>query len=200
MSERRAVTVVLAAGAGLRLGGVAKALLRGGDGASFLSIIAARAAQGGAPVAVVVVGEPHREATEREARRLGLCVAVNADPGRGMASSVATGFSLARAREWDAQVALLWPVDHARVAPATVDAVVRASDARRIVVPTFDQRGGHPTAFGRSTWAALAACDQAADGARSVLRAHAELVVRVPVDDPGVLADVDTPADREALS
>jgi molybdenum cofactor cytidylyltransferase len=36
-----------------------------------------------------------------------------------------------------------------------------------------------------------------AEGARSVIRKHAPQVLDVEVDDPGVLADVDTPDDYE---
>jgi CTP:molybdopterin cytidylyltransferase MocA len=47
-------------------------------------------------------------------------------------------------------------------------------------------------------WPALAACADQADGARGVLRAAR--AVAVEVDDPAVIHDVDTPADREAIA
>ena len=37
------------------------------------------------------------------------------------------------------------------------------------------------------------------EGAKALLRAHADRVVNVPVDDEGCLVDVDTPADYEAM-
>jgi CTP:molybdopterin cytidylyltransferase MocA len=35
-------------------------------------------------------------------------------------------------------------------------------------------------------------------GAKAVLRAHAEAIINVAVDDPGVLGDIDTPDDYRA--
>ncbi|HKE17608.1 MAG TPA: NTP transferase domain-containing protein, partial [Kofleriaceae bacterium] len=109
------IAVILAAGAGRRLGGAAKALLelpRPGSEASetFLARIAATAARAGAGRALVVVGPPHAGPVALEARRLGLDVADNPDPDRGMASSVAIGFARAAERFTGAHAALLWPV------------------------------------------------------------------------------------------
>lgn len=187
------IAVVLAAGRGARLGGVAKALLDAG-GESFLARVAGALAAAGAG-GLVVVGPPHGAAVRAEAARLGLAVVENPQPERGMASSVAVGFAALRGRA--DRAALLWPVDVARVAPATVSAVIAASAAEGIAVPTWQGRGGHPAAFGRALWDELAACDGLPEGARSVLHRDPARVVRVPVDDPGVIADVDLPADLE---
>jgi len=186
------VVVVLAAGAGRRLGGVAKALLRDGAGPTYLERVWQAAREGGAGSAVVVAGPPHLQETEVEAARLGLPVAVNPDPDRGMASSVAIGFAAAL-EAGDADRALLWPVDHPRVDAATVRRLLSADG--EVVVPAFGSRGGHPTVFARALWPALVACVDAADGARSVVRAAADRVVRIDVEDRGVIADVDTRAD-----
>jgi CTP:molybdopterin cytidylyltransferase MocA len=64
--------------------------------------------------------------------------------------------------------------------------------------PCYRGRGGHPPLIARARWPALAACADRADGARGVLRAAR--VVAVEVDDPAVILDVDTPADREAIA
>ncbi len=196
MSSGGVVSVIVAAGAGRRLGGVAKALLPSAEaGVTFLARIAATAAMGGAGRAVVVVGPPHGARVAEEARRLELEVAENQDPERGMSSSVAIGFARASERFAGATAGLLWPVDHARVEHATVADLVRGASADAILIPTWRGRGGHPTAFGSDHWRALAGCDQLARGARSVLDAAAAHLRRVPVADPGVVADVDYPAD-----
>jgi len=185
--------VILAAGAGRRMGGAAKALLRRRDGATYLEAVAALAAGAGATELVVVIGEPHQAASLAEARRLGLATVVNPDPGRGMASSVAVGFAHAL-DHFAAAAALLWPVDHPDVTAATLAALAAAPGA--IAVPTCRGRGGHPTRFARPVWPELAACAGLADGARGVVRANPARVVRVEVDDAGVVADVDTPEDQ----
>ena len=68
------------------------------------------------PDAIVVVGPPFERAVSAEATRLGAAFVRNADPTRGMASSVALGFAAALAR-WrrGPDGALLWPVDHPHV-------------------------------------------------------------------------------------
>ena len=193
--EGEVILLVLAAGAGRRLGGVAKALLPAPGGETFLAAVTRAARAGGARGGLVVVGPPHGAAVEEEARRLGLEVAHNDDPDRGMASSVALGFQAARARAGAARAALLWPVDHARVAAATVARLVAAAAADRAVVPTWSGRGGHPAAIGRLLWDELAGCDRLPEGARSVLRAAPDRVRRIQVEDPAVVADVDRPDD-----
>ena len=61
-----------------------------------------------------------------------------------------------------------------------------------IALPTLDGRRGNPVGFGRDRLPALLALhgDQ---GARGLLQSSA--VVAVPVSDPGILRDVDTPGD-----
>jgi molybdenum cofactor cytidylyltransferase len=179
------------------MGGAAKALLDAG-GETFLARIAATMRAAGVGAGVVVVGEPHGAAVAEAARALGLEVATNGDPSRGMASSVAVGFLAAggRASFAGARAALLWPVDHPYVAAATVARVLAALAAAPDAdasIPTMNGRGGHPPAIRRALWAALSAAGASPDGARGVL-ARAR-VTRIEVDDPGVLRDVDAAAD-----
>jgi CTP:molybdopterin cytidylyltransferase MocA len=191
--------VILAAGAGRRLGGVAKALLPHPAG-SYLAAITATARAVGLADAVVVVGAPFGDEVAAHARQLGLRVRVNPAPERGMASSVALGF--AAIAGGPAAAAWLWPVDHPAVTAATLRRLIRAleTDAletgAEVARPCYRGRGGHPPLIARARWPALAGCADRADGAREVLRAAR--VIAVEVDDPGVVHDIDTPADREA--
>lgn len=192
---KRAVALILAAGAGRRLGTVAKAVLELDDGRTFLGAVKGCAASAGVSDGVVVVGPPHHEVTEREARRLGLEVAYNPDPGRGMASSVEIGVARAGQRFAGCEVLLLWPVDHPRVQPATVAEVVARTPLRGAAIPVAGGRGGHPSGFGRAVWPALSRCSAMEQGARGVIAALSQdgQVVRFEVADPGVIADIDTP-------
>jgi CTP:molybdopterin cytidylyltransferase MocA len=178
--------VILAAGAGSRLGGVAKALLVH-QGRTFLEHIA-RLVSG---PCVVVVAEPFRDEVTRHARSLELVVVDNPAPERGMASSVALGFTAAQGFAVDA--AYLWPVDHPFVQPSTL---VQLEATPGLARPTYRGRGGHPPRIPRALWGRFATCDQTDGGARAVMATLD--VTDVPVDDPGVVRDVDTPADREA--
>jgi CTP:molybdopterin cytidylyltransferase MocA len=185
----RAAAVILAAGRGERLGGVAKAALRVPDGRTFLQAVTDAARAGGCARLVLVVAEPHAAA----ARAAGVVDAVveNPAPERGMASSFACAIPFVA----DCDVALLWPVDHPFVAARTVAAVLAAATRDAIVVPVHGGRGGHPTAFGAAWFARCAAAADAPDGLRSVLAAGGAAVTRLLVDDASVLRDVDEPAD-----
>ena len=194
--------VILAAGAGTRLGGVAKALLASHSG-TFLSQIIATARGVGLADAVVVVGPPYGEAIAAHARELGVRVVENAAPDRGMASSVAIGFaaisaaqrgpdgSMTRGGACDA--AWLWPVDHPDVSGDTLRAIVGALAMHDAARPVCEGRRGHPPLVARRLFDQLAHCPD--DGARAVLAAAD--VIDVEVDDPGCLRDVDTVLDLE---
>jgi CTP:molybdopterin cytidylyltransferase MocA len=192
--------VILAAGAGHRLGGVAKALLPY-RGCSYLQSVAATARAAGVVDAVVVVGEPYGHDVAAHARQLGLRVRVNPLPGRGMASSVALGF--AAIANGPASAAWLWPVDHPGVAELTLrrlidaagDAFGDAPGHADVVQPRYRGRGGHPPLISRALWSRLARCADEPTGARGVLRASR--VIAVDVDDPATVHDIDTPADLE---
>jgi CTP:molybdopterin cytidylyltransferase MocA len=190
-----AVAVVLAAGAGKRMGGRAKASLLLPDGRTFLAAVAASARAGGCRRVVVVVGRPHQQETRAAALAAGVTEMVeNPDPDRGMASSLAVALDRLDPRQVD--VALAWPVDHALVRASTVEAILRASGRDLIAVPTGSGgRGGHPTAFGASLWPELRSAAALPDGARAVVRADRARVVRVATSDPGAFLDIDTPDD-----
>lgn len=64
----------------------------------------------------------------------------------------------------------------------------------RAAVPIFGDRLGHPVLITRDLFDAFS--ETAGDGGgRRILRGLGDALARVPVDDDGVLADVDTPAD-----
>jgi molybdenum cofactor cytidylyltransferase len=170
--------VVLAAGAGTRMGGVAKALLRRGE-QTFLERIVTTA---GADDVVVVVGPPFGDAVAAHARQLGARICVNADPGRGMSSSVNLGFAALPAA---VDAAWLWPVDHPDVTRATLEVLLARIGEHDIARPTCDGRGGHPPLVRRAVFAQLATCAIARDVINAASR------VDVAVDDRGTILDID---------
>jgi CTP:molybdopterin cytidylyltransferase MocA len=186
--------VILAAGSGTRLGGVAKALLRSGD-ETYLARIARIARLAGTTRLVVVIGRPHDQQVGEVARAMGLEVVVNPLPERGMASSIALGFAAMSHHELDA--AWLWPVDHPNVELRTLEALIAGLGTHEVAQPRFDGRGGHPPLVARALWPRLAACADVEGGARTVMATAA--IARVPVDDGAVVRDIDTPADLAEL-
>lgn len=194
--------VILAAGSGSRLGGVAKALLVH-EGRTFLEhIVDLVRADGGGPC-IVVVGPPYGDEVARYARSLpgiGMWTVNNPDPSRGMASSVALGFTFVEpcTRLMGVPAAYLWPVDHPFVLPSTLARLREAAIEGAIARPTYQGRGGHPPLIPRAHWEQFASCTHVEGGARGVMSKLR--VVDVVVDDPGVVRDVDTSEDRKALS
>lgn len=93
---------------------------------------------------------------------------------------------------------LMCLADHPFISREVIDAIILAHERthRPIVVPTHGGGRGHPTLFARPLFAELLAAplDQ---GARVVVRAHANEVLELPVDEAGILADVDTPQQYE---
>jgi CTP:molybdopterin cytidylyltransferase MocA len=186
--------VILAAGAGTRLGGVAKAMLKTRRGLTFLDQIVLSAREVGLDRCVVVVGPPFGAEVAAHAGTLGLSIVENPEPERGMASSIALGFGALLELE-DVTEAWLWPVDHPDVRTSTLEALIAARGSHVAARPTVDGRGGHPPLIARALFEELARCESEPEGARSVL-ARAD-TIHVAVADVGAVRDVDT---REELA
>ncbi len=96
--------------------------------------------------------------------------------------------------------ALVWHVDRPHVAIATIEALLDRfrQEGEPIVVPSYQARRGHPVIFGRAVFEELLAVpdDQ---GARAVVRSDPSRVAVVPVDDPAVTEDIDTPEAYQEL-
>lgn len=192
---RRLAGVILAGGASRRMGR-AKAGLRVGGQTFFVRVREGLAAASLAPI-VVVVGA-HRAAVTRA--RGGATVIVNRDPARGQLSSLKLALQHLSAAAPSASGAVVSLVDHPLVAGTTVAALVQAAQAtdRPILVPIYKGRRGHPVIFMRDVWDELLATPGDV-GARAVVRRDPRRVLDVPVDDAGILVDVDTPADLQEL-
>jgi molybdenum cofactor cytidylyltransferase len=71
-------------------------------------------------------------------------------------------------------------------------------EGRAVCVPLWAGKRGHPVLWARRFFAEMG--DIKGDvGARHLLGEYAELVCEVPVDDDGVLVDVDSPAALHAI-
>lgn len=116
---------------------------------------------------------------------------VNPDHLEGMASSLRAGVAAAP----EGEPLVLGLGDMPGLTPQVVQTVL---DGWRggIAVPVYEGRRGHPVVFGPQYRSALLQV-QADVGARAIVREHAADVVLVPVGDPAVLRDIDTPADLE---
>ncbi|WP_375479471.1 NTP transferase domain-containing protein [uncultured Jatrophihabitans sp.] len=177
----RVIGVVLAAGAGARMGRP-KAEVRV-DGVRLVDRARSALSDGGCAEVVVVA---RRGMTVCDAR-----VVVNDHPDRGMRSSLELGVEAAAALAADAVVVVL--VDTPGIAPAGVRAVLAAWRPGRIAVAAYDGRRGHPTVMAPASWRRAIALAGPDEGARALLRAEVAAVDEIAVDgDP---TDLDTAED-----
>ncbi|MFR0716093.1 nucleotidyltransferase family protein [Pseudomonas putida] len=113
----------------------------------------------------------------------------------GLSASLAAG--IAALQDSSAQAAAVLLGDMPWIAQATLRSLCARAHAERIVMPVYQGQRGHPVIFGRAFWAALEQV-KGDEGGRQVIQANAPACIRVEVDDPGVLLDIDTPADLSA--
>lgn len=181
--------LLLAAGSSRRFG-ADKLTQAFPDETEWIAVRACRNLLAGAGNVTAVV-RPESEALSAELRRLGADIVVCKNAGAGLSASIAAGVSASRgASGW-----LIALADMPWIAPLTIRAVADALRAGAgLAAPEFDGRRGHPVGFAAPFAQALIELRGDA-GARDLLRTHAGDQVLIPVDDPGVLMDIDTPAD-----
>jgi molybdenum cofactor cytidylyltransferase len=140
---------------------------------------------------VIAVVRPGAETLAHLLNEAGCEVVFAAEAERGMGASLAAGVhASADADGWVVALA-----DMPWISPTTIEAVARELDlGATIVAPLHDGRRGHPVGFGAVHGEALAALDGDV-GARDLLTSSA--LTTIAVDDPGVLADIDTPGDLQ---
>jgi molybdenum cofactor cytidylyltransferase len=81
------------------------------------------------------------------------------------------------------------------VRPSTIAAVRDAlKEGAALVAPYFRARRGHPVGIAGKFAAELLALE-GDEGAKKLLAAHAQALVKIPVGDPGVVRDIDRPED-----
>lgn len=192
---RRVAGVIPCAGDSTRMGR-SKALLDAG-GRSFLAATVGALVAGGCDPVVVVVG-PGQPDEARRAKAAGAAVLENPEPGEGPVTSLRLALAVLGA---SVEGVAYLPVDHPRVRPETVAALVSAlrDGEAPVVLPVFQGRRGHPALFRRTVFRDLADPDLQG-GARTVVHAHLESAALLDVDDAGVVTDIDTPdAYRDAF-
>lgn len=194
MAVGKRIGVILAAGRGGRMGGK-KQLIPWPTAAGAKPMIAATydAIQTICDEIVVVLGHSADEVAaalaDRPFRR------TESDPDRPMFESIRAGLRAAQQIDSNATV-VLQPGDHPEVAPDTLRTLTVWSLKRPVqaIIPEYASRGGHPVLIPPRAVAILLETDCPA-GLGQFWIDHPELCVRVPVDDPTIIRDIDTPSD-----
>lgn len=190
----RVVAVVLAAGISRRMG--SPKMLVEFRGRPMIRAVAETLHRSSVDEVIVVTGHA---AGKVEAVLQGLpvrCVE-NADYASGLASSLRVG--VAAAGHADAVVVCLG--DMPLVQPHTIDRLIAAfnpTEHRTIIVPVHKGQFGNPVLWGCEHFARLMSLS-GDKGARSLIAGLKSEAVEIAVDDPGILADADTPESLEKL-
>jgi len=181
--------LLLSAGESSRFGGLPKALLSAGERSAVRRLAEVALFESLDPVVVVVGAHPGPIA--HELRGLSVEIVEAEQWYEGRTASVQAGLMALPA---DRDI-LFWPVDHPFVAARTVEALTSLLERDALgvwFIPTYQGHGGHPVVW-RSTVRRDVLELRADAPIRSLLPEFGPQVRRVPVDDPGVLANVDTP-------
>lgn len=188
----RIVGLLLAAGQGRRFGGD-KLLQALADGTP-VAVAAARALKAACADSIAVL-RPEQDALasllEAEGLRVVLCAAARSGMGHSLAAGVAASC--------DAHGWLVALADMPCIRVATLQAVAELiGGGAALAAPSHAGRRGHPVGFAARWRDALLALE-GDEGARAILQQSRLLLHVLETDDPGVLQDVDTPADLAAL-
>ena len=183
--------ILLAAGFSRRFGSN-KLLQLMADGAP-LAVIAARRLHAVLPEILAVVN-PHDAVLARLLEQNDIPITVCPHAQEGMGASLA--WAVSRTPQASAWIIAL--ADMPLIQPATIARIAGAlCDPTAIAVPVFQGQRGHPVGFGRAYFEELAQLN-GDHGAQSLLRHHAERVQRLVCNDPGIVMDIDTPADLDS--
>ncbi len=187
----RPTIIVLAAGAGSRYQGALHKLEEPLGASTVLGATLRHASETQLPLLVVTTAA-HAALVGRQVAARDILVVSDADAARGMGSSIAAGVAeRSGASGW-----LVLPGDMPLVLPGSILAVATAMEQYAVVFAQHRGRRGHPVGFSAELYSELVRLS-GDDGARRVMArypAHGE-----ELDDPGVLLDIDTAADLDAL-
>jgi molybdenum cofactor cytidylyltransferase len=186
--------IILAAGRSSRMTDACKLMLRFGDSTVIQKTIE-NVLAGAFAETILVTGHQHREVAALAPPIVK--VVHNAVFADGLATSVHAGVKAART---DVDGYLFCLGDMPMIKPATLRLLAQSFNpgAGTIVVPVQGEHDGNPVLFDCGLRNELLRLSGDA-GAKRIMRAHPDHVVRVPVDDLGIHQDIDTPADYEAL-
>ncbi len=181
--------LILAAGSSQRFGGD-KRRAPLADGTPLLIATTRNALASGLPVAVCLRPDETELAValEKAGTQVLYCPGAAAGMGHTLADAIA---------QVDWQGALVALGDMPYIEPATYCKAAAALLPGGICQPTWHGRPGHPVGFDRHWFPRLRQL-RGDTGARDILAENRGAVTRFPVDDPGILRDIDTPQDIES--
>ncbi len=196
-SDFRVGAIILAAGGSARMG-EGKQLLRLGE-KTVLEQTIENVRGAGVDEIILVLGSSAETIRQRlpVSAIEGLKVVVNHAYSEGMASSLREGLSALDARIDGALIVL---ADQPFIRPTTLNCIVdryRYSNAQ-IAIPVYTGVRGNPVLLGRAVFPEIMAL-HGDIGCRAIFAGHLEKIVKVEVEDVGILLDIDNRDDYERL-
>ncbi|MDA4126696.1 MAG: nucleotidyltransferase family protein [Thaumarchaeota archaeon] len=186
--------VVLAAGRSARFGELKQLLKVGKE--NLLETVVHRFLSSSVDEVVIVLGFRAEEILANS--EFGTSrVVMNHDYEQGLGTSLKTGIEAANPEASAAIVAL---GDQPLLSVETIDAIIRRYTETHgpIVAPYYGRRRGNPVLFDKSIFPELTKV-VGDEGATRVIGRMEEKIVKVSVDDPGVVFDIDTESDYRRL-
>jgi molybdenum cofactor cytidylyltransferase len=185
-SRKSCTAILLAAGQSKRMGAF-KPLLPFGKKTVIESCID-YLLEGGVKTIVVVLG--HRaDEVRKKLENHDVIFALNPDPNSEMGASIAAGVRVLPAT---AKATLIALCDHPAVPASVVSTLIESwNNGARIVIPTWQNRGGHPVLVDLSLKPELLNLSTTG-GLRTLFDNHRSEVQRVEVDSPFIARDMDT--------
>jgi len=186
--------VVLAAGASRRMGTPKQLLRIGGDTILERTLSNVRASEVGE--IVLVLGHA-AESVEKEISTGQIRVVHNPDYQQGMGTSLRTGLAAVSA---DASAALIILADQPFVRPETLNRLIacHCESQPQIIIPLYKGFRGNPVLLDRSVFAEVKGLNGDV-GCRAIFGDHTEGICKLPVEDAGILLDIDSRGDFETL-
>ncbi len=187
--------IILAAGQSQRMGAF-KPLLPFGD-KTVIETCIEHLRGGGVENVIVVLGQgPHAVELKSQLKDWRVAFAINHDPASEMSASIACGVSQL---PFQTKAVLITPVDHPAVPSEVVVLLIGEwRKGARLLLPTWNDRGGHPVLIDLTFRDELLSLDPAR-GLKGLFDAHRDQVHRVPVSSNYIARDMDTWDDYQAL-
>lgn len=186
--------VILAAGVASRMGEAKQWLLW--DGVPLLARVLRAVDASSVAESVLVLGFAAERAGELALAPMSrLKVVVNSRYREGMASSLQTGLA---ALNRQTEAALIVLADQPLVQAETLDQIAGEfrRSGRQIVIPVYKGTRGNPVLIGRRLFPEIMALT-GDTGARAIFSQHRDEIIRLQVEDAGVVLDVDSRCDFE---
>ena len=184
------IGILLAAGFSRRFGTADKLLQILPDGRP-IALAAAENLIKAIPLTIAVL-RPDNKALADLLKNAGLKIVFCEAQQTEMADSLSAGVRYANESSTGFVIAL---ADMPYIQPHTIKAITdELNVGAAIVAPAYQGKRGHPVGFSAKFRSEL---EQLAgdEGARSILKRHADQIKLLECNDPGILADIDTPED-----